>query len=170
MDKVTIVLVVIYLLFQFRKINRLYDSKLKKIKGNSGEDTVNQILSKLDNRYELKYDVRIGHTQIDHIVINKSKSIIYAIETKNWQGKIRGNKSDDKWKQILGSGIHWYKNPVKQNEMHIRELNNCYSGYRFVNVVVFVGNDNIPKLKGVIGEKDLYNYIIENENLMSKTS
>jgi hypothetical protein len=168
MDKIVIVMVVIYLLFQFKKINRLTNGKIKKIKGNSGEETVNHILSKLDDRYEVKYDVRIGHTQIDHIVIDKSNCIIYVIETKNLQGKIKGNKSDDKWKQILGGKIYWHRNPVNQNEMHIKELNNYYNGYRFVNVVVFVENDNVPKFKGVIGENELYNYIVG--YAMSKTS
>lgn len=35
-----------------------------------------------------------------------------------------------------------------------------YREYQFVNVVVFVGNKNVPRLNAVISDIELYNYVV----------
>ena len=43
--------------------------------------------------------------------------------------------------------------------------NSEYLGYKFINIVVFVGSDNIPRLKNVIMVKDLYKLIVNYKNI-----
>ena len=153
--------------WKINEVNKTYRPYINKVKGNIGENVVVNILDKLDDRYEVYHDVRVGKAQIDHMVIYRN--IRFVIETKFWKGKVIGKRLDDKWKQLLGGREYWYKNPINQNEFHIKELvksGKC-SGCEFVNVVVFVGSDSIPRLKGVMRDSELFDYIVEYESKAS---
>lgn len=60
---------------------------------------------------------RSGYSQIDHVVV--SPYAIFVIETKNYNGEIKGKKGDREW-----SVSNRYKlyNPLKQNYGHIKAL------------------------------------------------
>ena len=80
--------------------------------------------------------------QIDHVFINKYG--IWVIETKNLSGMIFGNKSQEKWTQVLGYGAekHKFYNPIMQNETHVTALRECLGeGLPMKNVVVFTKAD-----------------------------
>ena len=153
---------VLYVFYAYLKMDDLLEYKMRKIKGDSGENIVNNELSRLDNDYKVIYDLRINGYQIDHLVVYDKCKIVFVIETKRWTGRIAGRKLDNKWEQIYGNKSYYVNNPIMQNEKHIKVLSESsdYFGYRFVNVVVFVGSDSIPKLKNVIMVKDLYELIV----------
>ena len=138
-------------------------SDRNRVSGKSGEDIVAYELGRLGEEYEVRHDVRCGHAQIDHLV--KWGNVVFVIETKKWKGRISGKKCDAVWKVTIGRNEYWSRNPVLQNEFHIRELKkgNDFIGCDFVNLVVFVENRNVPKLKGVIGEEELVDWIREYE-------
>mgnify|MGYP001018308840 FL=1 len=152
---------VLYVFYAYLKMDDLLEYKMRKIKGNSGENVVNNKLSRLDNDYKVIYDLRINGYQIDHLVVCDKCKTVFVIETKRWTGKVTERKSDNKWEQISGSYSHWRNNPIMQNEKHIKVLSESseYLGYRFINVVVFVGSDSIPRLKNVVMVEDLYELI-----------
>lgn len=151
---------ILWFKWKIDEVNKIYKPYMNKVKGNIGENLIIGILDKLDDRYKVYHDVRIGRAQIDHMVI--SGNLCFVIETKFWKCRIIGGRLDNKWKQVLGRRGYWYKNPIKQNEFHIDELvgSGRYSGCEFINIVVFVGNKNMPKLKGVISDRELYNYVV----------
>lgn len=162
MESLVIGGLVLYVFYAYLKIDNSLEYKMRKIKGNSGENVVNNELIRLDNDYKVIYDLKINGYQIDHLVVCDKCKTVFVIETKRWTGKIIGRKSDNKWEQISGSYIHWMNNPIMQNEKHIKILieSSEYLGYRFVNVVVFIGSDSIPRLKNVVMVKDLYELIV----------
>ena len=182
MGKPILAVVLIFILYlisnkKFIFLNRNYT---KKECGDIGERIVSNILYNLDDRYVVENDLRFDGIQIDHIV--EYENIVFVIETKKWSGKVTGRKNDAKWCQNKRGCLEYYKNPIKQNEMHISRLKireigkyivrndenyedrNCdeYENMRdkeYVNIVVFVENRNVPKLKNVIQEYELYDYI-----------
>lgn len=131
----------------------------KKQLGQRGENLVCEVLGDLDDSYEVKYNIRVGRTQIDHLVI--CGKTIFVVETKRWSGKVTGRKHDKKWYVEVGGKEYPMRNPILQNEMHIRELKKRYQDYELINVVVFVASHSIPRLKGVMWVDDLYDYIVE---------
>ena len=161
MESLVIGGLVLYVFYAYLKMDDLLEYKMRKIKGDSGENIVNNELSRLDNDYKVIYDLRINGYQIDHLVVYDKCKIVFVIETKRWTGKVTERKSDNKWEQISGSYSHWRNNPIMQNEKHIKVLSESseYLGYRFINVVVFVGSDSIPRLKNVVMVEDLYELI-----------
>ena len=113
---------------------KLYKSK---IKGYIGEKLVIKKLKKLNKRkYKVINDVLLktqkGSTQIDHIVI--SKYGIFVIETKNYKGIIKGNEYDDNWSQILINKSETLRNPIKQNNGHIKALKDLIPELRYKNI------------------------------------
>lgn len=128
-------------------------------KGKIGEKKIHRILSKLPKEYHLMEDVVFktnkGTTQIDHLVV--SKYGIFAIETKNYRGKIYGDDAREQWTQIITTDVNfrrnWWKtytyvtknnfyNPVKQSLAHVYAIKNCLSDWplvKIVPIVVFVG-------------------------------
>lgn len=84
----------------FSLLQEVYSSQ---IKGETGEMTVDYLLSKLDKDYYLYANNILlplkngGTTQIDHLVL--SCYGIFVIETKNYQGFIFGDEVQDYWTQ-----------------------------------------------------------------------
>ena len=91
-----------------------------------GEHWTKQSLGVLDkNEYITLNDIMIavnGKThQIDHIVL--SKYGIFVIETKQYNGYIKGSKYDKKWvRYIKGKEPIYYTNPIRQNYGHVKAI------------------------------------------------
>ena len=97
-----------------------------KIIGLFGEHWTKQSLDVLDkDKYIVLNDIMIavnGKThQIDHIVL--SKYGIFVIETKQYNGYIKGSKYDKKWvRYIKGKEPIYYTNPIRQNYGHVKAI------------------------------------------------
>ena len=97
-----------------------------KIIGWFGEHWTKSSLDVLDkNKYIVLNDVMIavsGKThQIDHIVL--SKYGIFVIETKQYNGYIKGSKYDKKWvRYVKGKEPIYYTNPIRQNYGHVKAI------------------------------------------------
>ncbi|MEK3968418.1 MULTISPECIES: nuclease-related domain-containing protein [unclassified Paenibacillus] len=105
--------------------------------GELGEYKINIQLDQLPKECKSLSDLllpnpksRTGYAQIDHIVI--SPYCIFVIETKNYNGEIKGKQMDQQW-----SVSNRYKmyNPLKQNYGHIKSVESLLKG--------------LPKLKSV---------------------
>lgn len=138
-----------------------------KMKGKQGEQRVRDILSNLPEDYHVLNDIVLktekGTTQIDHVVV--SKYGIFAIETKNYRGKIYGDDERNEWTQIITTDVtyakKWWKtytyvtknhfyNPVKQSLGHafrIKELLTAFPSIKVVPIVVFAGDAILSNVK-----------------------
>jgi len=92
--------------------------------GELGEHKINIQLDQLSNDCKSLSDLllpnpksRTGYAQIDHVVI--SPYCLFVIETKNYNGEIKGGRADQQW-----SVSNRYKmyNPLKQNYGHIKAI------------------------------------------------
>jgi len=136
----------------------IINKNLKNI-GEIGENIVKNKLKNLSNDYMVYNNVRLGYNQIDHLVIHHDSKTIFVIETKTWGGKIIGKYNDKKWIQYKNGRVRFLNNPILQNNRHCYAVRKKYKGYNVHNVVVFVGNKNVPKYRCVINEDILLNYI-----------
>jgi hypothetical protein len=78
---------------------------------------------------------RSGYSQIDHVIV--SPQAIFVIETKNYNGKIKGSREDLNW--TVNGRFKMY-NPIKQNNGHIKALQpilSSYSSLSYVSIVSF---------------------------------
>ena len=119
----------------------LIKSYESKVKGYVGEKLVSKRLSKLNKRkYKVINNLLLKTskrtTQIDHIVI--SQYGLFVIETKNYKGIITGNEYDDSWNQILFNNKEVLRNPIKQNNGHIKALKDVVPTlrYRKINSII----------------------------------
>ena len=117
----------------------LYTS-YKKIIGMFGEYWVKKELKKLPNDYliinNVMFKTKDGHThQIDHIVV--SKYGIFVIETKQYDGYIKGNDYDKKWEVHIENKKFLINNPVHQNYGHIQALKEllCVDDVYLISIV-----------------------------------
>lgn len=101
-----------------------------KLIGLAGELWVKLELKKLPKDYLILNDVMIetkdeSTHQVDHIVV--SKYGIFVIETKQYNGYIKGNDYDKKWEVYLGKQKYYVTNPVHQNYGHMKSLQEVLS-------------------------------------------
>ena len=138
----------------------------KKIIGKIGEMDVAHELNKLpSNEYSIinnamLYDENGKSHQIDHIVF--SKFGIFVIETKNFEGLIKGNTYDKQWIQILGNTKNSFYNPVHQNYGHIKVLEEKLNirENKFISIVCFsdkaklniTGNGNVVNTRNLVSK------------------
>ena len=81
-------------------------------------------------------------TEIDCVLI--SRKGIFCFEVKNWIGRINGFECDDFWYRryvTRHSKAKQIKNPVKQNETHVRAVNKVLGYEYFVHNVVLFSQD-----------------------------
>lgn len=70
---------------------------------------------------DIMIDVGDKTHQIDHVVL--SKYGIFVIETKQYNGYIKGSKYDKKWvRYIKGKDPIYYTNPIRQNSGHVKAI------------------------------------------------
>ena len=83
-----------------------------------------------------------GTTQIDFVIV--SVFGVFVVEVKNMKGKVYGSEGDSHWTRKFSDGKQSkVRNPLKQNEGHIRALERMLSGLElpretFKSVVIFV--------------------------------
>lgn len=155
-----ILLFIVILFFKYLKYKQY---RLKKPAGDYGEQLVINKLTQLGSEFIIQNNVYYGKAQIDHIVFNHSKRIIFVIETKFWSGVITGECNDKKWKQEKNGNINYYDNPILQNKYHCNQVKKYYPNYNVYNIVVFI-NNNAPKYKCIIGINSLVDYIYDVSN------
>lgn len=148
----------------------------KKFIGMAGEFWVKKELKKLSTEYLVINDVMVktknNYThQIDHIVI--SKYGIFVIETKQYNGYIKGNDYDKRWMIKSGKKIFYVNNPLHQNYGHVKSLEEILNlpEEKFISLVcipsrarVSVKSNNVVRIYELIDK--IYSYqevIINNE-------
>ena len=108
--------------------------------GDDGEKRVSSFLEDLDcEEYRVFNDllIRDGRytTQVDHVII--SRYGVFVLETKNVHGNVYGSGNAEFWKQYLpDTGFkrygytqeHQLRNPILQNEGHIKTLSRLVFG------------------------------------------
>lgn len=119
-------------------------------KGYLGERSVRKVIGKTKieaNKYivnNLTFEIESRSVQIDHILLTKAG--IFVIETKNYSGRIYGNKYDDYWTQVLAFGRSKHKvySPIKQNYGHIKALEEVV-GYKdfYTSIICFTSKAEI---------------------------
>ena len=126
----------------------------------------------VDENYKSAVDSKhIRTVQIDHIVV--SEKGVLVVETKNYSGRIYGDKSQTMWTQVLKYGKVKNKlyNPIKQNETH------CYYVRKIIgenvpirSVVVFAQNNTeyIRCTGEVVGLKSLKKYLHSLPSLLNQ--
>ena len=138
--------VVVLVLISILILIKSYESK---VKGYVGEKLVAKKLSKLNKRkYKIINNLLLktlkGTAQIDHIVI--SQYGIFVIETKQYKGIITGNEYDDNWNQILFNNKEVLRNPIKQNNGHIKALKDVIPALRYKkinSIILFTKRSNL---------------------------
>lgn len=144
-----------------------------KVKGDIGELSISLRLKRLNKKeYIILNDVllKIGEssTQIDHIVI--SKSGLHVIETKNLKGWIHGHENSEYWKQTIFYQKYRFKNPVKQNYIHVQILKKIlsnYPGIKYHPIIVFTGTavlKNVTNWSPVVYSNRLIRTIQDNNS------
>lgn len=108
--------------------------------GELGEHKINIQLDQLPKECKSLSDLmilnpksRTGYSQIDHVVI--SPYCLFVIETKNYNGEIKGGRTDQQW-----SVSNRYKmyNPLKQNYGHIKAIESLIKGVAAVEFISMV--------------------------------
>lgn len=110
--------------------------------GELGEYKINIQLDQLPKDTKYISDImivnlksRTGYSQIDHVVI--SPYGLFVIETKNYNGEIKGSRTDKYWR--VNNRFNMY-NPLKQNYGHIKALEKVlveYSDIPLISMVSF---------------------------------
>lgn len=149
----------------------------KKFIGMAGEFWVKRELKKLSDEYLIINDIMIktkdGSThQIDHVVI--SKYGIFVIETKQYNGYIKGNDYDKRWLIKNGKKKIYVNNPLHQNYGHVKSLEEILNlpEEKFISLVcipsratVSVKSNNVTRIYDLIDKITSYKEdIIENTN------
>lgn len=109
-----------------------------------------------------------GHsTQIDHIVV--SIYGIFVIETKYYKGLIYGGENSEYWLQNIYGNKHQFRNPILQNQGHIRALKHLLHEYEdlpFISIIAFSSRAtlHVKTESTVIHFYQLYRTIRKNRN------
>ncbi len=95
---------------------------------------------------------REGTTQIDHVLV--STKGIFVIETKHYSGWIFADAKSKQWMQVLYSVKSRFQNPIHQNYLHIKAIEQLFDFLpkeHIHSVVVFTGSAQFktPIPKGV---------------------
>lgn len=161
-----------------------------KTKGIRGEKQVNRVLKRLALEHggieltDFMLEDQKSSSQIDNILL--TQKALYVIEVKNYRGMIFGSKDQINWTVTIKtvytnrsrSGRRYKKahisknafyNPIKQNQTHIRKIQNLIPETRdipVINLVVF-GNhailSNLKQIPEVVSIHDLRRAIKNHE-------
>ncbi|KIL37312.1 NERD nuclease [Cohnella kolymensis] len=108
--------------------------------GELGEYKINIQLDQLPKGCKYLSDImvrnaksRSGYSQIDHIVI--SPYGLFVIETKNYNGEIKGGRKDRKWR--VSNRFNMY-NPLMQNYGHIKAIQSVLNGFPTLSYISMV--------------------------------
>ena len=129
-----------------QKMNKKKPTQDPKVKatriGEIGEHKINIQLDQLPNECKCLSDLiivnsksRTGYSQIDHLVI--SPFGLFVIETKNYNGEIKGKRIDRNWR--VSNRFNMY-NPFLQNYGHIKALEaytDEFKNLKYISMVSF---------------------------------
>ena len=159
------------------KLKELEHIKAIELKGEIGEKKIAERLTSLSSdKYKVLNNIMLKHqdktTQIDHIIV--SPYGIFVIETKNYVGKIYGNKRMEKWQQYShGKQYHFY-NPTRQNYAHVKALEELLRipSELFKPIVVFSSDCeiNIDMDSPVVTMNDLLDTIYSHKSILIQQS
>lgn len=143
--------------------------------GELGEHKINIQLDQLPKDCKTLSDLllpnpksRTGYAQIDHVVI--SPYCVFVIETKNYNGEIKGGRTDQQW--LVGNRYKMY-NPLKQNYGHIKAIESLIKGVaavKFVSLVSFTMRCRFsidPELRKIYSD-ELVVYDVELSEFISR--
>lgn len=157
-----------YRILPKNKNKQPHPSKIK-AHGAEGERIVRSRLSRLNMEVEFAKEIddiifvdsKGNSHQIDHILIRPNG--VFAIETKNWAGRILGREDDDHWSIMLNRKLYLQYNPVRQNKAHCEQVRRIIGEKYHVNSVVAMMQNNGKKLNipGVVNGCSLRRYIRE---------
>lgn len=107
--------------------------------------------------------------EIDHIEIRKNG--IFAIEIKNYHGFIKGNESSLKWFLFINGHSYFFFNPIKQNESHVKVIEQVLNNkYKVNSVIVFIDSDissiNIPNVISLINLTHYINSFVPSDGII----
>ena len=144
------------------------------LSGKSGEDQVSKFLNSIKKEDEFVINNFLASRgknkqnsiQIDHIFISHKGVIV--IETKDYRGRIYGDKDQVKWTQVMnyGNTKNSFYNPIKQNETHCNYINKLIGQkYLVFNRVIFLKADvtYINDKSGIVNS--MYGFNIWYKNL-----
>ena len=144
-----------------------------KARGLSGERRIRRILRHSCPFFATHYTLngcivrdRKGNThEIDHVEIRRGG--VFCIETKNIAGRLMGRDGDECWHAEQGRRCIAFRNPLKQNAVHVRALREILpEGIPAVPLAVFA-SDNARRLgiPGVIDSSDLRSYLRSSDSV-----
>lgn len=85
-------------------------------------------------------------TEVDLVLIHETG--IYVFEIKHYKGTIYGDDTSNIWTQYFRTAKNnTFKNPILQNEYHIKALRNIFNSVPVKSVIVFTNNDCDIKVK-----------------------
>lgn len=107
------------------KVENEYIDYKKKSVGDAGERMVSHLLTYLSDKGKILENVYLpaangGYTEIDTLFLTTDG--IYVIESKNIYGDIVGDPDDREWTAVRGERIKSFRNPIQQNENHVKFL------------------------------------------------
>lgn len=87
-------------------------------------------------------------TEIDLLLIHETG--LYVFEIKNYKGTIYGNGNDNIWTQYFRTvKNNVFKNPILQNEYHIKAIKNMFRGIPINSFIVFTDPDCDIRVKDI---------------------
>ena len=109
-------------------------------------------------------DFKGNTTEIDHIFVCRGG--VFVIETKSHKGEIYGNINDDQWYQQRPYPYESksFKNPVIQNENHIKFLKRMFSNNppAMKSLIIFPCADRIcTDYDYVLSLRDAHDYLLD---------
>ena len=138
-------------------------------RGNKGEEKVISTLKKIKVEHYVFNNVsfiseknEMTH-QIDHILVHPHG--VFVIETKNYYGEIISDTGEGYWVKIIKDKKEIIRNPLNQNNTHVKVVKRILKNVDVVSLVVFVKNnapymadDNVINLKDLLLFIDSYPY------------
>ncbi len=157
----TILLLVVYLLYQNIQDNKLLRTVTQNGRGTWSErDLIIKLLKAGVSSDCIFHDLYIQkkdgtYSQVDIAVVTEVGVVV--IEVKKYSGWIYGMGNREKWVQVLDYGKAKFPiyNPVYQNEGHIRAIKNqlpSYFNIPFHSLIVFYGNCKLKKISNIPSE------------------
>ncbi|MFD0680338.1 MULTISPECIES: nuclease-related domain-containing protein [unclassified Paenibacillus] len=124
---------------QHKKPNRKIEStrigELGELKINIQLDQLPKVCKYLSDILIVNSKSKTGYSQTDHVAITPYG--LFIIETKNYNGEIKGNKNDKYW--TVSNRFKMY-NPFMQNYGHIKKLEQILSEFKpltFISMISF---------------------------------
>lgn len=151
-----------------------YRSNVNEELGKLGEENVYKALNGIDAKFLFNLYVPYNNStsEIDLVVICPHN--IYVIESKNYRGFIYGKEEDEYWVQKVGNrnktNCNTFYNPIKQNDVHIKALEQ-FINEPMLNIVVFsnISKINIKSSSIVVQTRDIKNTITQIEQSSKNT-